>query len=62
MNNVAVRDQKTGPRRIAQCTCCGSVYTRAEWQALPSRRPWPGEGLEIAECKCGSTIAVEVPS
>ena len=51
-----------GPLSIAQCSCCGSVYTRTEWQALDSRRPWPEFDLEIAECSCGSTISVEVSS
>lgn len=46
---------------IAQCRC-GAVYTRAEWQALPSRRPWVELGLEIAECKCGSTICARASS
>jgi hypothetical protein len=43
---------------IAQCRCCGSVYSRSEWRGLTSRRLWEEMDLEIAECACGSTISV----
>ena len=48
------------PLSIAQCKCCGSVYTRDEWRSLDNHRPWPEFGLEIADCTCGSTISVAV--
>jgi hypothetical protein len=59
----------SGPHAIAQCNCCGATYSQSEWDALPSRRPWPEFDIEIAECiggaagtrdECRSTISVEV--
>jgi hypothetical protein len=48
--------------------CADAVHAairsdRRRWEAeTTNRRPWPGESIEIAECKaCGSTIAREKP-
>lgn len=51
-------------------TCaCGVAYTRAGWRALPLANPecprWDvaGDGVDILElrnCCCGSTLAIEV--
>lgn len=41
-----------------RCTCCGEAVTYAEWMANPTRRHWPGLGLEIQEHTCRSTLSV----
>lgn len=40
-----------------QCTCCGSVHL----ESMLVWRPWPDLGLEIAECRCGTTLSREPP-
>jgi hypothetical protein len=48
---------------------CGARYTAAEWQALPLCGYWytpaddtgPEVNLELRQCTCQSTIAVELP-
>lgn len=43
------------PDLSRQCPRCGAVVleTELEWRA------WPDLGLEIAECRCGTTIGRE---
>lgn len=44
---------------------CGADHTLAEWLRLPvvGRQCWPGEPvLEMRNCACGSTLAVELPA
>lgn len=51
-----------------RCTCCGLLYTAEQWAALPfpNRSPdgvYRSEGvatLEMRDCVCGSTLAVEL--
>lgn len=52
---------------MKQCRKCQRVYaTLAEWQALPCIGTMdPGEGdpvLEMRNCSCHSTLAIEVGS
>jgi hypothetical protein len=51
------------------CTCCGRTFSKAAWAELPSLGVMPGEnaagepcGLELKNCTCQSTLAVEVPA
>lgn len=43
------------------CTCCGTNYDSHGWKSLPSLPDWHIESLilELRNCACGSTIAVE---
>ncbi len=56
---------------IHQCSCCGAVYSPAEWDALTTRRSWviePGDIVELADCvgtyrdgaQCANTLAKAV--
>ncbi len=42
---------------------CGAVYTPGEWLGLANPRLWKleSEWLELRDCRCGATLAVEVP-
>ena len=50
------------------CACCNRGYTVAAWQQLskrgqqivPSLEGAPGFTLDLRNCWCGSTLAVEV--
>ncbi len=55
---TADTERPQSPLSLAQCTCCGSVYSSDEWRSLTTRRLWEEFYLEIAECRCGSTISV----
>jgi hypothetical protein len=36
-----------------QCSCCGAVYSPAEWEALTTRRSWVlavDDVVELADC------------
>jgi hypothetical protein len=47
---------------IKTCGCCGKTYTAQEWAALPllGRMRMDGESLELRNCSCRSTLAMEV--
>ena len=48
---------------IKKACGCGARYTATAWQALPLQGIQPLEGepsLEMRNCPCGSTLAVEV--
>jgi len=58
-----------GPRRLDGVepivkTCrCGRTYTQSEWEQLPSigiQKLSPGEGLELRNCQCRSTLSMPV--
>jgi transposase-like protein len=42
---------------------CGIVHTRDTWKDLPLAGEMPDEGvtLELRNCPCGSTLAIELP-
>lgn len=50
------------------CSCCGTPYSRNEWDALAligvqvieADAFGPAEAAELRNCACGSTLAVEV--
>lgn len=48
---------------IKACGCCGASYDADEWLKLPlvgeMRTLTPGKYLELRNCKCGGTYAVE---
>lgn len=44
------------------CTCCETVYDAASWAALRlvgTMDDYAGGLLELRDCVCGSTLAVE---
>lgn len=49
---------------LKTCTCCGRQHDAASWAALPLKG-YVGVvarvTLELRNCTCGSTLAVEVP-
>jgi hypothetical protein len=52
---------------IKTCGCCGARHTAAGWQALKQLGTQPTETedgrpatLVLANCDCGSTLALEV--
>lgn len=52
---------------LKTCACCGRTYTLAQWLATPSlgvcdEHMWGGFRfrLDVRNCVCGSTMAVEV--
>ena len=40
------------------CKCCRKTYNRAEWSAL--KLVGITDGVEMRNCPCGSTLAIEV--
>lgn len=44
------------------CTCCGRVWLQSEWDELPSLGVQDyGDGkLDLRNCGCGGTMAMEV--
>jgi hypothetical protein len=47
---------------LKRCAC-GATYTRKQWRDLPRVGEQYGNGnavLELRNCKCGSTLAVEI--
>lgn len=44
------------------CTCCNRAITRAEWGSLRyvGMQPDDVAPLEMRDCRCGSTLAVEL--
>ena len=50
----------TAPFKL--CSCCGKVFTRKQWRELlfVGLQDFPGEPLlELRNCDCGSTLAIE---
>jgi hypothetical protein len=47
---------------VKTCSCCGQKYTAPEWGSLPLCGYYQDEveRLELRNCRCGSTIAIEV--
>jgi hypothetical protein len=47
------------------CLCCASEYDTAQWLMLPLVGTQHGDeqlpSLELRNCKCGSTLAVQLP-
>jgi hypothetical protein len=44
------------------CRCCKQVHYRYDWELLPlPSGSGQVPGLEMRNCFCGSTLAVEVP-
>lgn len=45
-----------------RCNCCGREYSRDEWLSLPwvGLQPPDAPELELRNCGCRSTIAVEL--
>jgi hypothetical protein len=54
------------PKFLKRCDACGFEHDRAAWERLPLRRYEPkgdlvaGEILELRQCRCGSTLAVDL--
>lgn len=51
------------PPHLAQCPCCGSVYTRTEFFALATFKEWRIEGdcLGYAQCSgCFSSMTIYI--
>ena len=44
---------------MKRCPCCTRVYSRDEWERLP--HIGSTADLELRNCRCGSTLAVEIP-
>lgn len=42
------------------CKCCRRTYDRAGWNALPSPGHMDGGRVELRNCSCGATLAIEV--
>lgn len=51
---------------VASCRCCEIAICAADWIAMPFVGIQFGEdddpALELRNCVCGSTLAIEVPS
>jgi hypothetical protein len=49
---------------VMTCTCCGIVHDGDAWAALSfvGRMVDEVETLELRNCECGSTLAIEVTS
>jgi hypothetical protein len=56
---------------VKTCTCCGAIHELAGWRALPLVGYYDDDGvdadhpapttLELRNCRCGSTLSVELP-
>ena len=47
---------------VKVCKCCGRAHDSDTWAALHFVGVQPGEpDLELRNCLCGSTLALEVP-
>ncbi len=57
-------------RPAKACTCCALAYSAESWAALayvgvmrvPADDEGPAVDLEMRNCACQSTLAIEVPS
>ena len=47
---------------VKKCPCCGTRYSRAEWEALRlcGRMDHAALHIELRQCTCASTIALPV--
>lgn len=67
VTEIIGRGQENPARRIFKRCRCGRTFTKAQWEELPYVGVQPtyderGSMLELRNCPCGSTIAVEMPS
>ncbi len=63
MNDAATATTMLPPRHGVTKRCgCGRVHDTTDWNTLSNPRIWKleDEWLELRECACGSTLAIEV--